>query len=93
MLESWKIIENIIGLCFDTTSANTGLQNGANVCLQVYLNKPLLWLACLHHILEIIMGAAIALKLGPTSGPREKYFTKFEKYFNNLTEEKKGTYP
>ena len=35
------------------------------------------------------MGAAITLKLGPTSGPREKYFTKFEKYFNNLTEEEK----
>ena len=89
MIESWKITENIIGLCFDT-SANTGLQNGANVCLQVYLDKPLIRLACLHHILEIIMGAVITLKLGPTSRPREKYFTKFEKYFNNLTEEEKA---
>ena len=79
MLESWKITENIIVLCFNTTSANAGLQNGANVCLQVYLDKHLLLLACLHHILEIIMGAAITLKLGPISGPREKYFTKFEK--------------
>ena len=93
MLESWKITENINGICFDTASANTGLQNGANVCLQVYLDKPLLWLASLHHILEIIMGAAITLKLGPTSDPREKGFTKFEKHFNNLTEEEKKTYP
>ena len=52
MLESWKITENIIGICFDTTRAHDGWQNGAIVCLQKYLDKPLLLLALYsknHH--------------------------------------------
>jgi hypothetical protein len=26
-------------------------------------------------------------KFGPTSGPKEKYFSRFEKYFNSLTDD------
>ena len=33
----------------------------------------------------------MAEKLGPTSGPREKYFARFQTYFNNLEEEEKET--
>ena len=50
----------------------------------------MLWLACLHHVLDLLMEAAVVEKLGPTSGPREKYFAKFETYFNSLDEEEKA---
>ena len=39
--------------------------------------------------LELLMEAAVAEKLGPSSGPREKYFARFETYFNGLTEEER----
>ena len=41
----------------------------------------------MHHVLELLLQAAMEQKMGPTSGPREKYFTRFEEYFNSLSEE------
>ena len=35
------------------------------------------------------MEAAVATKLGPSTGPREKYFTRFATYFNSLDQEEK----
>ena len=35
------------------------------------------------------MEAAVVDKLSPTSGPREKYFARFETYFNGLTNKEK----
>ena len=52
---------------------------------------PLLWWACLHHILEILLQTAMTEKLGPSSGPTEKYFERFQTYFNSLsTDEREG---
>ena len=51
------------------------------------LGGPLLWLACLHHILELVLHEALTQKLGPTLGPTEKYFTRFESYFNSMKKE------
>ena len=62
---------------------------GTNVLLQQAVGQPCQWNACLHHVFELLMEAAVAEKLGPTTGPREKYFARFESYFNNLTEEER----
>ena len=35
------------------------------------------------------METAIVEKLGPTSGPTEKYFARFQSYFNGLSKEEK----
>jgi hypothetical protein len=61
--------------------------SGTNAYLETYLEKALLWLECLHHILELIAAAAVTLKLGPSSGPKDKVFGQFEQWFNSLTEE------
>jgi trans-2-enoyl-CoA reductase len=57
--------------------------------LESFLEKALLWFPCLHHILELEFEAATKDKLGPTSGPKEKYFSRFEEYFNKLSEAEK----
>ena len=38
---------------------------------------------------EIIAEAACETKLGPTTGPREKCFTRFQTHFNSLSREEK----
>ena len=53
------------------------------------MGRVVLWNACLHHILDLLVEAAVVEKLGPTSGPTEKYFSRFEAYFNSLTKEEK----
>ena len=91
LLIDWGIFDRVIALCFDTTGSNTGPERGANVLIEQELGWQCLWLACLHHILDLLMEAAVVEKLGPTSGPREKYFAKFETYFNSLEEADKNT--
>ena len=49
--------EHLAGLCFDTTSSNTGIHTGAITVIQQSFNRRLLFLACRHHMLEIIAAA------------------------------------
>ena len=37
LLQNWNCSNNVIGLCFDTTSSNTGKFNGAAVLLDQLL--------------------------------------------------------
>ena len=87
LLREWGIADRVIAICFDTTASNTGWQSGANVFLEADLETPVFWFACLHHVMELLLGAAMTEKLGPTSGPREKYFVRFESFFNSLSKE------
>ena len=49
-LAEWEIKEQVIGMCFDTTSSNTGVHAGACTLIEKLLQKELLYLACYHHI-------------------------------------------
>ena len=67
--ESWSISSRIKCMCFDTTAANTGLRKGACILLEQKMEKDMLWLACRHHILEIMLEAVVTSVLPPSSGP------------------------
>ena len=47
LLESWDIGTDTV------TASNTGHYSGACVLLENLLERPLLWLACRHHIFEV----------------------------------------
>ena len=64
----------IIGMVFDTTAINTGIRNGVAVCLQKAFGNNLLQLACRHHVLELLCGAAAFLVYGATRSPNEAAF-------------------
>jgi len=73
---TWNVTDNVKCMCFDTTSVNTRLKNGACILLQQKLDKDLLWFACRHHILEIILEAVVHC-LGPAKGPEIMLFSRF----------------
>ena len=57
-LEEWDLKANIVAQVFDTIACNTGVKNGAATLLEECKSrKTLLWLACRHHIIELILGA------------------------------------
>lgn len=56
---SWNLSDNIKCMSFDTTASNTDQRNGACILLEQKLEKDLLWLACRHHIFEIIPEIAL----------------------------------
>ena len=55
LLEMWDCKSSVRSMVFNTTNSNTGAITAACVSIQERLNKELLWLACRHHIGEIIL--------------------------------------
>ena len=92
-MEKKRIEDRIISLSsfwFNHNSlTSTTTTAGAVAFMEADLGSPMMWLACLHHVLELLLEKAIAVKLGPSSGPREKYFARFESFFNSMNNEEK----
>ena len=70
VLQDWEVLDNIGSCSFDTTAANTGHLTAAIVTLQNHLARPLLWLSCRHHVLEVVLdhvwkGLGIELPTSP----------------------------
>ena len=51
----WGCVENIIGGCCDTASANLGKNNGAIPIMENRLGHPLLKFECQRHVRELHM--------------------------------------
>ena len=81
---SWEVADKIIACGFDTTSSNTGVNNGSCTILQNLLHQQLLWLAYRHHILELIIGGAFTTIFGVTSGPKVTTFKILKTSWNSL---------
>ena len=75
---AWNITDNVKCMCFDTTSVNSGPRNGACILLEQKLDKDMLWFACRHHILEIVLQAVVLDCLGPSKGPEITIFNWFK---------------
>ena len=54
----WDIKDNIRSMTYDTTSSNTGVNKGCCVRLEEWLNRPVMWYGCRHHICELMAKAA-----------------------------------
>ena len=94
-LESWHCESFIIGMCFDTTASNTGRHSGACQLLETALNRNLLWLACRHHMHEILLSDVFTICFGPSSGPEVIFFKRFRENWDKLPthQPKLGTIP
>ena len=78
-------IENqLIGHCWDTTSANTGCNSGAAVLLDKHCDAAHLWIACRRHAGERHCVHANDIVRGPTKSPEEKLFKHFKENFHFL---------
>ena len=78
-LDDWGVTDNVVALCYDTTSSNTGQLKGAVVQLETMLERRLLRLECRHHVLELVLGAVSTALFGPTSGPVDTKFQDFKR--------------
>lgn len=84
-LNIWQLIEKIQAICFDTTAANTGLENGAGVLLERKIGRDLIYLPCRHHIFEIILKEIFLRKvLNATVGPNIPLFERFKNEWKDL---------
>ena len=75
--------EWLAGLCFDTTSSNTGIHTFAITVIQRAFQKRLLFLPCRHHILELLSTAVFDLFFA-SSGPQIALFSRFKDYWRKI---------
>ena len=73
-LKQWGLEQRVAAMCFDTTASNVGKWQGACTLVEKMLGKDLLYLACRHHIMELIVGSAFDQVLRGSSGPEIKLF-------------------
>src|SRR6218665_4147369 len=74
-----------VGMSFDTTASNSGNKAGACVLLEHKLNKPLLNLACRHHIHELIIAKVIETVIDRASScPQIKLLQRFPTAWNTI---------
>ena len=90
-LQEWRVQDRVIGMCFDTTSSNTGIHIGACVEIERALGKDLLYLACRHHVMELLAGAAFTASLTPSSAPEVLLFKRFQQKWSVLDQTKYET--
>ena len=87
LLKDWNCVNNIYGMVFDTTSSNTGRLSGACVTFQKYIGKPIFWLACRHHVLEILIDKVFScLKIERSKTPEIEVFKTFKNRWNEIWE-------
>ena len=69
----------ILFRCASTTKMRFYWENSFNM-----LGRQLLWLACRHHILEILLKISFHELLGDTSGPEDCFFKFMKPKWNSL---------
>ena len=79
-------MKNVYGMCFDTTSSNTGHLTAGCVSIQRELGVPLLWLACRHHMGEVILDEVWKdLKIETSKSPDITIFKEFRDKWDHLS--------
>ena len=76
------------GLTFKTVyCAYIIKRDGACILLEQKMNKEMLWLACRHHIMEIILESVVQNEIGPSSGPDNLFLKRFQKNWQLINKE------
>jgi len=84
VIRKWGLENLVQGMCFDTTSSNTGRLSGACITLEQLLGRPLLHFACRHHILELVLSAAFGVCIGPSNAPEILVFKRFQDQWSSI---------
>jgi hypothetical protein len=84
LLQVWDLLDNVRALVFDTTSSNSGIHKGAAKLIEEHLGKKLLYLACRHHILEVIVGEIWRVLFGAIHAPENKMFADFKEAWKDI---------
>ena len=84
MVKIWDLKNSIRGLVFDTTASNSGVRQGACKRMEDWLGRPVLWLACRHHVAELIAKACWYELFEEDLGPDNAFFVQFKNDWPDL---------
>ncbi|GBM55225.1 hypothetical protein AVEN_213535-1 [Araneus ventricosus] len=84
ILEQWDLINQVIAMSFDTTSVKTGRLNETCTLLEDKIGRDLLWMACRHYTLELILAKVFTLCFGHFCSPEIPLFKRFKKVCHGI---------
>lgn len=83
-LSKWDLIDNVRAFCFDTTASNTGWKKGSAPILSKMMPNQVLFLACRHHVAELLLAKIFGLTVEPeTSAPTIGIFKRLKTWWEN----------
>ena len=92
LLTDWDLKSEVCATVFDTSSSNTGADLGACKLLEDWLGKPVLWIACCHHVYELHFKRLVQEVTGVTKDPGVSLFRRLKSQwytipidYNNLS--------
>ena len=90
LLDSWGLVNKVVGAVFDTTATNTGCHKGSCKLLEDKnrLGREILWCACRHHVFELVLEAVGTVLLGESNDPRLPFFGKLADNWNKIDKSK-----
>ena len=91
LLQEWKMSDKVKAMCFDTTACNTGPKSDACVLIEQKLEKDLLYLACRHHIFELVLATVFKECMSGSSGPDVAIFKRFRQNWAVINQTKFDT--
>ena len=83
-IEAWGLKENVKALVFDTTASNSGVRKGATVRLMKELGVPVFFLACRHHVSELIAKACWYSIFEADLSPDNQFFSMVKDDWKNF---------
>src|SRR6218665_4132695 len=86
-LKLWRQSDKVVAMSVDTTAGNTGRLKGACTILELKLCRKLLWLACCHNAMELILSKVFTLCCGPSSAPEIPIFKRFKAIWKGIAYE------
>jgi hypothetical protein len=75
-------------MVFDTTASNSGLKKGACAIIENSIGEELAWVACRHHIMEVVLASVFSALFGCSSGPEVAMFKRFQQSWSYIDQEK-----
>lgn len=83
-ISEWNLLKQLIGICTDTTASNTGIHIGSVILFQQLLKRNILYLACRHHVFELIIGAIFIALFGDTKSSSPEIFETFRRDWHHV---------
>lgn len=87
----WRAGGKVQAMCFDSTAVNTGRHRGTCIVLEQLLENNLLYLACRHHTLEVVLKEVFNCKMGRSTALQPEIFRKFQTGWSKLDKNKYKT--
>ena len=84
VLMDWQIKEQVVSVVFDTTASNSSGEVGACFHLETFVDSPVLWTACRHHIYELHIKKVTETVTGQTKDPGVDLFRRLKSEWHDL---------